>query len=137
MTCKRQIREFEPIMTIYTYPELAEIIRAQQNVLRLLLLSIVLVVFTFVPLSPAIAQFVSPAILLGYVSVGFLGAIFIYRLARAIHEPVPWLYVIGAFIPMVNTVTLLVLNLRATAALRANAIEIGLMGARKTPELCF
>src|SRR3954471_18577553 len=87
--------ESEPHMTTYTHAELAAIIDAQKNVLRLLLISIVLVAFTFLrflPLPPEIAEFARPAILCGYAVmglIGLIGAAFIYRLARAIHEKIP------------------------------------------------
>jgi hypothetical protein len=131
----REQAKCEPHMTTYTHPELAAIIDAQKRVLRLLLVSIVMVVFTFLPLRPAVNEFARPAILFGHALIGLIGLVFIYRLARAIHDPIPWIYVICAFIPVLNTVTLLILNLRATAALRANHIEVGLMGAKKTPVL--
>ena len=118
-------------MTTFTPEELSVISRAQKNVLRLLLLSILVVVVLFLPVPLEVAQLVGPAVVVACLLIGLIGAVFIYRLARAIQDPVPWLYVLCAFIPCMNILALLILNLRATAALRAAGIEVGMMGAKE------
>src|SRR5688572_1859873 len=120
-------------MTTFTPEELSGIIRAQKNVLRLLLISIFLVAAMFLPVPSEMADFVAPAIVIAFLVIGLIGAVFIHRLARALGDPVAWIYVICAFIPLVSTVTLLILDLRATAALRANGIEVGMLGAKEPP----
>jgi uncharacterized membrane protein AbrB (regulator of aidB expression) len=61
--------------------------------------------------------------------IGITAAALLYRLAKALHSPAPWIYVPLAFIPYINTLTLLTLNFRATRTLKQNGYEIGLMGA--------
>jgi hypothetical protein len=116
-------------VTTYTPAQIRIIIRAQKRVLWLLLFSILLVLPIFLPVSTALAQILAPVLLIAYILAGIVGAFFVYRLALALEDPVPWLYLICAFIPGVSTITLLILNLRATAALEANGVYVGLMGA--------
>ena len=59
-----------------------------------------------------------------------LGFVFIYNLAKALQAP-PWLYVVLSLIPLVNLIALLVLNRKATTALQAHGVRVGLMGANK------
>jgi hypothetical protein len=124
-------------VTTYTPTQIRIIIRAQKRVLWLLLFSILLVVPIFLPVSTALAKILAPILLIAYILIGAIGALFIYRLALAIEDPVPWLYLICAFIPGVSTITLLILNIRATAALTANGIDVGFMGARTPVSLPY
>ena len=64
--------------------------------------------------------------------VGFVQIYFFYKLAIAVRSSVPWVYVILAFIPFINLISLLYLNGEATKALRTNGINVSLMGARMT-----
>jgi len=61
---------------------------------------------------------------------GLPSAVYIYRLARALHK-VAWGYAIAAFIPVVGLITLLAVNSDATAALRGRGIRVGLMGGNQ------
>jgi hypothetical protein len=59
-----------------------------------------------------------------------MGTVLIYRLAKALEVQSPWVYVVCAFIPYINNLTLLVINVQATGALKRHGIQVGLMGAR-------
>ena len=74
---------------------------------------------------------ITVAIMAVFILMGIIGAFLIYRLAIDLEEPWPWLYVLCAFIPYVSTATLLIMNARATGALKGKGIGIGLMGASK------
>jgi len=63
--------------------------------------------------------------------MGIIGIVFIYKLAKALKCSLTWLYVVLSFIPLVGLVALLVLNGKATGALRAHGVRVGLMGANK------
>lgn len=118
-------------MKAYTRPELVVISRIQKHVLRLILVSLLVVLPLIVPLPPGLDEALTLAALPALLLIGAIGAVLVYRLAKAIRCAAPWVYVAFAFIPYINTVTLLILNARATAALRANGVEVGLMGAKQ------
>ena len=61
---------------------------------------------------------------------GIIGFVFIYRLGKAL-KSLAWLYVVLSFIPLVGLIALLVLNGKATGALRSRGVKVGLMGANK------
>lgn len=65
------------------------------------------------------------------IPISIISLVFIYRLAAALKEPNPWLYAIFGLIPYVNVVSLLVINSRATTALKVCGVHVGLLGARK------
>lgn len=115
-------------MTTYTDLQIVEIARSQRRILWLLLVSIGVVLGGFV--LPHTGG-VSALLYTTFIVIGIVGAVLIYRLATAMEEPWRWIYVVCAFIPYVSTVTLLILNVRATSALRARGIRVGLMGADK------
>ena len=115
-------------MNTFTDSQLFEIARNQKRILRLLLASIPVVIGApFVPPTSIFIGFLGAVFIL----IGVIGAVLIYRLANALEEAWPWLYVACAFVPYVNTVTLLIVNVKATAALKARGIWVGLMGAAK------
>ena len=55
---------------------------------------------------------------------------FVYRLATALHSRAAWLWCITMIFPCVNLILLLVLSSRATKAIRAQGVKVGLMGAK-------
>ena len=70
-------------------------------------------------------------VLVVVLALGVISLIFIYQLALALKEPAPWVYAILAMIPCISTIAILILNGRATSALKAQGIRVGLMGARR------
>lgn len=116
-------------MNTFKDSQLSEIARNQKGILRLLLVSIPIVIGTpWVPATHVTIGLIGAAFIL----IGIMGAILIHHLARALEEPFPWLYVACAFLPYINTVTLLLVNAKATAALKARGIEVGLMGVNQS-----
>jgi len=113
--------------------EVLEVARHQKRILWLLLISIPVVIgavcLRAIGSSSALILAVSVLILAAVVLIGIIATLSVYRLAKALEVACPWLYVVCAFIPYVSTVTLLVINLRATAALKRRGIRVGLMGA--------
>jgi hypothetical protein len=63
--------------------------------------------------------------------MGIISFPFIYRLGKALHSSATWLFVVAAFIPVVDLVGLLILNWIATVSLGQHQIRVGLAGARK------
>jgi hypothetical protein len=80
----------------------------------------------WVVLASLLAVFIRPALIV----TGILSAVFMYQLARAVRKS-GWAFAMGALIPLVGTVALLVVNSEATAALRSRGIRVGLMGANR------
>lgn len=76
---------------------------------------------------------VGPAAALLIFATMFLGIFGIIRLAVGFGYSVISiiLLIIGSFIPLVGLIILLVLNAKATKALRANGYTVGLLGASK------
>ncbi len=62
---------------------------------------------------------------------GMIGASFVYQLGRALRTSATWLFVMAAFIPIVDLIGLFILNRMATVTLRRHQIRVGLLGARK------
>ena len=62
---------------------------------------------------------------------GLIGVIFIYRLGKVLRSSLAILYAILGFIPLVGLVGLLILNSKATGALRQRGVRVGLMGANR------
>jgi len=103
---------------IYSDTELLEIAKRQKAVIWLILLSI-----------PAYAAaIVMPSLPL---IVGIISLMFIYHLASSLKEAAPWQYVVLGIIPCLGVIALLMINSRATSALKARGIRVGLMGARR------
>lgn len=110
-----------------------EIASQQKRLLGLLVISIPVVAGTFCV--PSITE-PGPVMLIlllllfvGMIAIGVFSVVAIYRLAKALRVQAPWIYVACSFIPYLNTVTMLIINGRATAALRRAGIHVGLMGA--------
>ena len=103
---------------IYSKTELLDIAKGQKAVIWLVLLSMAAYPAAFVmPAAPLI--------------VGIISLVFIYRLAASLKESAPWQYVVLGIIPCLGVIALLVINSRATSALKARGIRVGLMGARR------
>jgi hypothetical protein len=99
-------------MPEFTDPQILEIGKRQKAIIWLILISIPT---TFIP-------FTSPV-------VGLISIYFIYKLATAVKSSLAWLYIILGFLPLIGLLALLHLNAKATRALRAKGLEVGLMGA--------
>ncbi len=113
--------------------QLLETAKQQRRVLWLVVASIPLVIASMViptMTGPEALMLTLLALLLvGMVAIGVLGVVAVYRLARALQVSAPWIYVACAFIPYISTFTLLIINHRASAALKRGGIRVGLMGA--------
>lgn len=60
--------------------------------------------------------------------LNIIAAVFIYRLAKALHKTA-WVYAVAAFFPCVGLIALLMINFQATRMLRKHGVRVGLMGA--------
>ena len=115
-------------MTSFTNAQIAMIARSQKRILWLLLIGLVVLFGGFaLPAVPTVIGLLYLTIL----SIGLIAAWLIYRLATVMEEPGRWIYVVCAFIPYVSTVTMLILNVRATSALRKHGLRVGLMGVSR------
>ena len=63
------------------------------------------------------------------ISVVIFQLVSIYKLGRA-PQLFAWLYLLGAFVPCISLIVLLVINGKATGALQKAGIRVGLLGAR-------
>lgn len=120
-------------MNSFTHPELIKIARVQKQVIKLLLVSIVLLVISFFPWPADVAALLGLPVALAFILIALCSAVLLYQLGTALGDPAPWLYALLSFMPGVNTAVLLILNLRATAALKGHGIHVGVMGARDFP----
>ena len=101
----------------YNDAEVLDIAKHQKAIIWLILVSIpAYAASVFIPFIPTLI-------------VGVISLVFIYKLAAALRESAPWLYVLLGIIPCISLIALLVINSRATAALKARGIRVGLMGA--------
>lgn len=107
----------------YSNVEILYIAKQQEAVLWFIPISILAYLVGF-----AIGPEMVPVFVL---ALGVISLIFIYQLALALKEPAPWVYAILALIPCISLISMLILNGRATSALKAQGIRVGLMGARK------
>ena len=107
----------------YSNVEILYIAKQQKAVLWLIPISILAYLVGF-----AIGPHMVPVFVL---ALGVISLIFIYQLALALKEPAPWVYAILALIPCISLISMLILNGRATSALKAQGIRVGLMGARR------
>ncbi len=111
----------------YSAGELFQIARFQRRIIGLVLAGCF--VGISLPLVSGSNNLIAALSLLGIaIAIGIMGSIWTYRLARALAQPA-WLYVIFGFVPYAGVATLILLNSQATRALRANGIEVGLLGA--------
>jgi hypothetical protein len=115
-------------MNTFTDLRLLEVAQHQRRILWVLLVSIPVVISTFALPATSIS---TALILAAFLLIGIIATVLIYRLARSLEVEWPWLYVVCAFIPYLNTLTLLIINLRATAALKRRGIRVGLLGAKQ------
>ena len=95
--------------------EIIEIAKKQKIILWLILASFVA---AFIPYAPIVT--------------GILSLIFIYQLAISVRSTVAWLYAVLALIPLVGLIALLVVNSKATKALKGRGVRVGLMGANQS-----
>jgi len=75
----------------------------------------------------SVVTWAAPAV--GQIVVGLIGLVFVYQLASALKSSVAWLFALLMIIPAVNTIILLVLNSKATKALRSAHVRVGWLGA--------
>lgn len=107
-----------PTTIRYRNDQILEIARCQKAIIWLILVSIPGYVASLViPMLPLLITLIS--------------LVFIFRMAVALEVYAPWLYVLFGLIPLINLVALLVINGRATTALRTHGVEVGVMGAKR------
>ncbi len=99
----------------WTVQELLEVGTRQKQIMWLILLSLVTM---FIPFATIVT--------------GIIQIYFIFRLAEAVRSSAAWVYIILAFIPLIGLLGLLHINAKATKALQANGIKVGLMGAKSS-----
>jgi hypothetical protein len=66
-----------------------------------------------------------------FIIVFIVRLVFVYLLAQELKLRAAWAWCLGMIIPLVNIILLLMLNAKATAAIRNKGIKVGLMGANK------
>ena len=69
---------------------------------------------------------------LAWIVVAIVNLVFVYQLAKALKLGGAWAWCVAQIIPLVSLITLLVLNSKATAAIRSKGVTVGLLGARKS-----
>ena len=102
-------------MASFTNTETYEIGKRQKAILWLILLSIFLI---FIPK-------------IGPILSAVINIMFVYKLAVALKSKVAWLWCLLMIVPLVSLISLLIINGKATTALRTAGIKVGLMGANK------
>ncbi len=112
-------------MENYSDTDLLTVAKTQKQILRLLCASILACLAMLT--GPSVMAFLAMAAVL---LLGIMSAVLIYRLAGALKEPLPWLYLVLAFVPYASVAALLIINAKASAALKTKGIRVGLMGAR-------
>lgn len=102
----------------YTDAELTKIARSQRELIWLILLWLAayLIAFWLPLLSVGLAVFLW---------------VYLYEFAKALKSPRPANYLALAIIPLMGPIVMLILNGKATKALRARGLQVGLMGANK------
>lgn len=115
-----------PISITYTDAELQTIARQQKVLLWLVPL------FTLSELV-ALANLSSPLFPMIQCVLLTVRTFLLYRFALSMSEPVPWIYALTGWIPIVGLLIAGVLNARATALLKAGGFSIGVLGASLHP----
>ena len=116
-------------MMNYTPAELLNIGRRQRNVLWLLLGTLLFYVLMAVVPTRGLPLGTPEILILGTLAIVILSVTFIYQMASALKSDMAWLYAILGLVGVVQLIVLLVLNSKATSALRKNGIAVGFMGA--------
>jgi len=97
----------------------------QKGIIACVLIHLLAVVF----------QFALPTVLrlilgLGIIAVGLIGTIFVILLSAKIYVTVAGiLFGIGALLPCIGLIVLLVVSGKATGIMKQNGIKVGLLGA--------
>ncbi len=100
-------------MEQYTNAEVLAIAKKQKAIIWLILASL--------------AAFVFPP---AWIVIAIVQIVFVYQLANAL-KLTAWVWCIGMIIPLVSLLLLLVLNGKATTAIKSKGVTVGLMGANK------
>ena len=120
----------------FSREDLLQIARSQKAIISLILVNLlvavclVAAVFTVAPDKKSAAVIVSAGRWIVLV-LNLIGVVFIYRMAKALHQTA-WVFAVAAFVPCVSLITLLLINQFATSALRRHGVRVGLMGAVKS-----
>ena len=101
-------------MEQYTNAEVVAVAKKQKAIIWLILAS--LTVFVFPP---------------AWIVITIVQMVFVYQFAKTLKLGAPWVWCIGMIIPFVSLILLLVLNAKATTAIRGKGVRVGLMGADK------
>lgn len=99
----------------YNNGEVVKIAKKQKAIIWLIVASLAVVLFP-------------PAWVVGAI----VNLVFVYQLAKALKLGAAWLWCASQIIPIVSLIALLVLNSKATAAIRSKGVAVGLMGANKS-----
>lgn len=97
---------------------------------HVLLCFLVQVVFNVGQVAARTAPLVGLVAGMGGIVMIVIGAIFVYRLAKALGYAAI-LYAVAMIIPCINLLTLLVLVSRATSALKQGGVKVGLLGVNR------
>ncbi|MEW6158795.1 MAG: hypothetical protein AB1813_15320 [Verrucomicrobiota bacterium] len=122
-----------PVPSQFSPVELKQVGLRQREIILLILIQLLLVIPMALVMAGIGADESSPVVLLIrllMLVIGVFNLIFVYRLASALGET-PWLYVVASFIPMVGLFALLLLNSKATRALRNGGLNVGLLGVSR------
>jgi peptidoglycan biosynthesis protein MviN/MurJ (putative lipid II flippase) len=120
----------------FSREDLLQIARSQKAIISLILVNLLVVVglvWSVMALGPdkkSAAVIVSAGRWIVLV-LNLIGVVFIYRMAKALHQTA-WVFAVAAFVPCVSLITLLLINQFATGALRRHGVRVGLMGAVKS-----
>lgn len=93
---------------------------------KAILVGVLLNILAYVAVALGLPQIVGGFV---FLSVAIFQLVAIFRLGRALGLWV-WIWVVGALLPCVSLLVLLVMNGKATAALQQAGIRVGLLGAR-------
>jgi len=98
----------------YTNAEVVAIAKKQKAIIWLILASL--------------AAFVFPP---AWIVIAVVQILFVFQLVKALKLSAAWVWCIGMIIPLVSLLLLLVLNGKATTAIKGKGVRVGLMGADK------
>lgn len=124
-------------MSQHSPDQLRDIARAQRLLIAAIGCNLLLTAASFAinakgdPLNPTPAQ-TTMGIAIGAFSLVtvVIQMVGTYRLARALGSAMAWLWTVAMIVPCLSLILLLTLNHRATVAIRAAGVRVGLFGAR-------
>ena len=79
-----------------------------------------------------LASFIAVFIPYALLVTGIISLVLIYQQAKTLRLPFAWIYAVLSLIPIICSLILILVNTRATAAMKCRNIHVGLMGAKKS-----